>query len=210
MDGDCKPRERPAAVFDLDETLIFGSSIRPQGECLTIRIGRRRVYVKTRPGLPLFLKSVKGFFDVYFFTYSTPAYANAVIDSIAPDTPQDHRLFREDCVSHSGYPLKDLRLLHRPLHRLVMVDDVEGSALMHPKNLVRIGPWLGQDEDDSVLMKELWPLLKAVAGENDLPAAVVKHFSQNSYTELFISHFVESGQSGRNSVQLYRPSLNTI
>jgi Dullard-like phosphatase family protein len=200
MDGDCRSRERPAAVFDLDETLIFGSSIRPQGECLALRIGRRRIYVKTRPGLPLFLKSVKGCFDVYFFTYSTPAYANAVIDALAPDTPLDHRLFRENCLSYCGYPVKDLRLLNRPLHRVVMVDDVEGSALMQPKNLIGIRPWLGQDEDDSALMRELWPLLKSVAGEYDLPTAFVKQFTQHKYAGLFTSHFVDSGHLGRNTL----------
>jgi Dullard-like phosphatase family protein len=156
--------------LDLDETLIFSSAISPKSASIPIRIGRRRVYVRQRPGLADFLDTVSRRFDLFFFTASDRDYANQVIDAIAPKTPHDHRFFRDSCTTRCGYPVKDLRLIKRPLTGVLIIDDVEGSALFQPQNLVKIAPWYGK-EDDNVLSAELLPILIECAGEGDLPRA---------------------------------------
>jgi TFIIF-interacting CTD phosphatase-like protein len=73
----------------------------------------------------------------------------------------------------SGYLVKDLSVLRRPLKQMLLVDDIAGSALAHPMNLVRIKPWMG-DLNDRVLLDHLLPLLESVAVYSD----VVSHMRQ--------------------------------
>jgi Dullard-like phosphatase family protein len=176
----------PALVLDLDETLVFATTIRQTTSAIPIRVGRRRVYVRTRPGLTDFLDAVSERFDVYFFTAAERQYANQIIDAIAPGTPDSRRFFRENCAHFSGYPVKDLRLVNCPLHRVLIVDDLDGSALLQPQNLVRVSPWSGADEDD-VLLSELLPALLACSVHSDLPQAFQEALTQRQFSAIYAS-----------------------
>jgi TFIIF-interacting CTD phosphatase-like protein len=132
------------------------------------------------------LDSVSRDFDLYFFTASERDYANQVIDAIAPGTPQERRFFRDSCCTCAGYPVKDLRLLRRPLARVLIVDDIEGSAMFQPENLIRIAPWYG-GEDDDVLASELLPALTQCAAEHNLPAAFRDSVMRNKFRALYAS-----------------------
>jgi TFIIF-interacting CTD phosphatase-like protein len=140
-----------------------------------------------RPGLADFIKSVTPLFDLFFFTASSPEYANPIIDAIAPGTPPDHRFSRENCTMSSGYAIKDLRLLDLPLKRLLLVDDLEGSALFQPRNLLRITPWYGTDENDTVLMEQLWPLLESISEAPDLTSEMRKKTESGQMPDLHSS-----------------------
>jgi hypothetical protein len=85
-----------------------------------------------------------------------------------------------------GYPVKDLRILGRALNTILLIDDLEGSALMQPGNLVRVAPWHG-DENDSVLMEQLLPILREIAGEKDLPQAMLNVMDRMQCRDLFTS-----------------------
>ena len=176
----------PAVVFDLDETLVYASVVKPAAECIDIKVGRRKVYVRVRPGVREMIKQVSEMFDVFFFTASEPQYANQIIDAIAPDTPVSHRFFRDSCKCQCGYSVKDLKLIGRPLNRVLIVDDIEGSAIMQPGNLVRIAPWLG-DKDDDVITSKLCPMLMRIACEADLPSAFRNHAKENELSGLYTS-----------------------
>jgi hypothetical protein len=79
-----------------------------------------------------------------------------------------------DTVFHVKYPILVVGI----------VDDLEGSALWHPSNLIRIDPWYGQDLNDVVLMEQLWPFLEAMAGKRDLPRELRDAFQQKKFTSL--------------------------
>lgn len=178
----------PAVVFDLDETLVCSSIIKPAGECVEIRVGRRKVYIRVRPGVREMIKKISEFFDVFFFTASERQYANQIIDAIAPETPESHRFFRDSCKCQFGYSVKDLKLIGRPLSRVLIVDDLEGSAIMQPKNLVRIAPWMG-DKDDNIITYQLCPLLLRIACEADLPSAFQDHKRECELPGIYMSQF---------------------
>jgi Dullard-like phosphatase family protein len=177
---------RPAVVLDLDETLVSTTMIRPEGESVCIRVRRRQFFVRFRPGARSFIQSIGRVFDVYFFTSSVREYGNPIIDAIAPEIPADHRFFRDSCVSYCGYPVKDLRLLRRPLNQIVLVDDLEGSALLQPENLIRVQPWQGTDVNDRVLLSQLLPALMEVAPARDLPRALCCSGERNQNGGLFL------------------------
>jgi TFIIF-interacting CTD phosphatase-like protein len=184
---------RPAIAFDLDETLISTSLICSDPESINVRIRRRHFFVRPRPGLLTFLARISTAFDVYFFTSSAREYGNPIIDAIAPGTPGDRRFFRDSCVSFCGYPVKDLRLLNVPLSRILLVDDLEGSALLQPQNLVRVAPWQGSDPRDNVLHAQLLPALMEIADAGDLPSAFLASSRKNQYGGLFLSAVASGG-----------------
>jgi Dullard-like phosphatase family protein len=176
---------RPVLVLDLDETLVCSVAIRPAMDHIAIRVGRRRVYVISRPGLPQFLTSISLLFDVCFFTASVKEYADQIIDAIAPQTPPERRFFRDSCTAYGGYPVKDLHTVKCSMDRVLLIDDVEGSALWQPENLIRISPWQGSDRTDSVLMAQLLPVLLAVAHEKNLPAMAIRRVRETGPQDLF-------------------------
>jgi CTD small phosphatase-like protein 2 len=139
-----------------------------------------------------FLTSLSDAFDIYFFTSSAREYANPIIDAIAPQTPGERRFFRDSCTPYCGYPVKDLRLLGRPLSRVLLIDDLDGSALMQPQNLIRVSAWQGSDQSDNVLIQELLPVLIDIAQESDLRIAFMNSAQRHQYHEIFLSSMVSS------------------
>ena len=179
---------KPILVLDLDETLIKSAMIKTENASShPIKIGRRRVFIQIRPGVSEFLKELSGMYEIYFFTAAAENYANQIIDLILPDTPKDHRFFKDSCSCICGYSVKDLTLIHHKQDRILLVDDMSGSGLIQPKNLIRITAWYG-DKEDNVLTDQLLPLLKSIANEKDLPAAfqkIMMHKEKEQYQNLF-------------------------
>ena len=180
---------KPAIAFDLDETLISTTSVRPtSGDYFQIRVRRRSMYVRVRPGLPEFLKRIQKKYDVFIFTAAQSDYGNLIIDRIAPHIRECRRFFRDSCVNDLGYSVKDLSVLRTNLKQTLLVDDIAGSALHNPKNLIHVKPWYGE-ADDTVLEQELLPLLEGIAYENDLTKSVLEMMEKKQY--LNISRFPE-------------------
>ena len=182
MNNEIEPA-KPAIVLDLDETLVYSSSIKVNCDSFPVRIGRRMMHVQFRPGLSDFIKEIKDMYDIYFFTASNEQYANQIIEKIAPETPNDRRFFRQDCRCMGGYPVKNLEIINRPLNKVLLVDDLVGSALLNLNNLVHISPWNGSKEDH-VLMSQLLPVLRSFHDENDLPKAFQKTMETKKYKDL--------------------------
>jgi Dullard-like phosphatase family protein len=175
---------RPALVFDLDETLVYCTPIKPASDdCFPIKVHRRRVFVHMRPGVLAFLRDIQHTYDIFFFTASHPDYANQIINRIAPSIPLSHRFFRSSCQSSCGYLVKDLRIINRPLSRILLLDDTAGSALANPHNYVRIPPWNG-GRTDTLLMNRLLPFLESLACEKDLVRAVHDILTKQNSTDI--------------------------
>ena len=174
---------KPSLAFDLDETLIYSSPIQISQDSFPIRVRRRRMYVQFRPGLQEFLRRVKKLYNVFFFTSSQQEYANQIIEKIAPDVKQCRRLFRDSCLNISGYSVKDLSVLRTPLKKTLLIDDIAGSALNNPHNLIHIKSWQGERGDD-VLLGQLMPMLEQLAYENDLRKSYVDILHKSCYHDL--------------------------
>ena len=67
--------------------------------------------------------------ELIVFTASAPEYANKIISAIDPkDEFFSFRLYRENCyLTDKGIYIKDLRILDRPMERMVLVDNAAYS-----------------------------------------------------------------------------------
>lgn len=157
---------KPLLVLDLDETLVH-SSFKPvtiPDLILPVEIKGNlyQVYVKKRPHVEDFLKSVAEWWEVAIFTASVPEYADPLLDELDPDnTLVQHRLFRQHCTYTNGLYVKDLSRLNRPLDRVVIIDNSPTAYLFHPRNALPVTSWFDDVTDTELL--DLLPALEELA-----------------------------------------------
>jgi hypothetical protein len=70
---------------------------------------------------------------------------------------------------------------------VLLVDDLEGSAVMQPRNLIRVTARQGTNADDNVLLAELFPALLEIASQSDLPHSIACLMQNNRYGCLSLS-----------------------
>ena len=125
-----------------------------------------RVYL--RPGLSAFLTQVRTLGDTILYTSATPLYAHALLSQIDPHGLTFSRLLdRQHCETmRPGVYAKDLRRLHTPLARTILVDDMASAASLQPDNLIEISPFYGDEEDRA--LPALLALLRVLVDEPDV------------------------------------------
>lgn len=102
--------------------------------------------------------------EIIIFCASNPEYANTILDQIDPDQKYfSFRLYRKDCYHYEDkdYYIKDLRIIDRPLNRMVIVDDRPESYGFQIHNGIPILPFKGEaDDGELLLLKEYLDYLK--------------------------------------------------
>ncbi|EAY16937.1 NLI interacting factor-like phosphatase family protein [Trichomonas vaginalis G3] len=161
----------PSLVIDLDNTLIFSTELPTRQHEFECDVGRKKYFVHVRPGTYEFLEKISKYYEIFFFTVSRREYSESIIRHIAPYVKKENCLYRDSCLFAQGYAIKDLNKIDRPLKQVVLVDDSLGTALAFPVNTIGVEPWEGNNQD-RVLIKELFPLLLSAAGETDVPLAI--------------------------------------
>lgn len=128
---------RNTLVFDLDETLIHcNESIEvPHDVLLNITFPNgdsTKAGINVRPHAQDILKELSEMFDLIIFTASHECYANVVIDHLDPKgTLVKGRYFRDSCHrTPEGLYIKDLRVLNRPLDKVILIDNVSSILIL--------------------------------------------------------------------------------
>ena len=93
-------------------------------------------------------------------------YADVLLDLLDPEKKfVQHRLFRESCIMVQGNYLKDLHVVGREYHRMVLVDNSPHAYGYQIENGIPIESWF-DDDNDTELLKLVGFLRKAfVAGD---------------------------------------------
>ncbi|XP_067383015.1 carboxy-terminal domain RNA polymerase II polypeptide A small phosphatase 2 isoform X4 [Channa argus] len=82
---------------------------------------------------------------------TTHQYADPVTDLLDQCGVFRARLFRESCVFHQGFYVKDLSRLGRDLHKTLILDNSPASYIFHPNNAVPVVSWFDDTEDAELL-----------------------------------------------------------
>ena len=189
---------KPALIFDLDETLIH-SFTTPQLNSFEITIDStnqgnqfgKKLYVRVRNGASLLLGWLQSQFNIFIFTSASKEYADQIIDHIAPQIPQEHRFYRDSIKylnnkysqrrSSRGRGFKDISIITKrfsyvELTKTLLIDNSKHCGLCNPSNTVVIKPWNGLDDDDTILMDVLYPILTDIAQEDNLLTSLKQQF----------------------------------
>lgn len=175
--------KKASIVIDLDDTLVHVTPIAPINldieNSFTIIIKKRKFFVQKRPHLNYFLEKIDKLYDVYIFTASKKEYANKIIDKIIPSCKESCRFFKDSCIKVSGYFVKDLKIINRPIKQMLLIDDSAGSALNNPKNLIKIKPWSGEKEDNVLI--DLITILEKIAFDNDVVGSFIEIMKSRNF-----------------------------
>lgn len=135
------PSTKLTVVFDLDETLV---SNRHSSEAIP-----RPYYHAVLQGL-----SQKPEVEVVLWTASTKEVVNQVLSSLEDEEssscfqhviPRDKKWFTEP--THT----KDLRLLGRPMDRIIIVENSPNCCKLNPQNAILVDDYHGQEEDAALV-----------------------------------------------------------
>uniref|UniRef100_A0A4W5MD81 protein-serine/threonine phosphatase n=1 Tax=Hucho hucho TaxID=62062 RepID=A0A4W5MD81_9TELE len=157
-------------VIDLDETLVH-SSFKPISNAdfvvpVEIEGTTHQVYVLKRPYVDEFLQRMGELFECILFTASLAKYADPVTDLLDQCGVFRARLFRESCVFHQGFYVKDLSLLGRELHKTLILDNSPASYIFHPENAVPVVSWFDDVEDSE--LRNLLPVFEDLSQAEDV------------------------------------------
>ncbi|KAH0478394.1 MAG: uncharacterized protein KVP18_004362 [Porospora cf. gigantea A] len=143
-------RHGTTLILDIDETLLhsrFSFLNKFEGTWL-------------RPGVRSFIQHIKRLgFELAIFTAAEETYANGVL-ALLPDKLIDMKLFRQhtrQIQNGSGCSrVKDLNLVGRPLHKCLIVDNLQESFCFQPDNGIQIHEFRGDEKDTQLLYLLFW------------------------------------------------------
>jgi RNA polymerase II subunit A small phosphatase-like protein len=167
-------------LLDLDETLIHSEEFprtQPSEKDFDFRIGFKGedywYMTKKRPFLDEFIKFSFENFDVGVWTASTDDYATIVLENIGIDKnllkcfyTRENCGMRLDYETNSYYGVKNLQKLKkrawskpyttkvsqmRELDRILIVDDIDETAVNNRSNLILIKPFYFDNNDTELL-----------------------------------------------------------
>jgi CTD small phosphatase-like protein 2 len=97
-----------------------------------------------------FLTTVSKYYNIYLFTASSPAYANAIVDYLDPKSSYILGILtRGNCMeTKNGFFVKDLRVLKdKKMKDIIMVDNLAHSFGFQLDNGVPILEWHHDPKD---------------------------------------------------------------
>ncbi|KAJ4448927.1 Mitochondrial import inner membrane translocase subunit TIM50-C, partial [Periplaneta americana] len=119
---------------------------------------------KKRPGVDHFLEQVAPpLFEVVVFTAEQGMTVFPILDALDPNGYIMYRLVRDATHFVDGHHVKDLECLNRDLSKVIVIDWNSESLKFHPRNMLRLPRWKGNDDDQA-----LWDLavfLRTIASE---------------------------------------------
>ena len=156
---------RKTLVLDMDETLVHCSSFPPHPS-VKYFVLQNNEYLYTRPGLEDFLTYAQANFEVFIYTFAERDYAEEVLNKIAPNIDEDHRLYRDSCIVKKNLIIKDLDMLNRSKSKLIFVDDNDKALKVNKENTIVIPMWKGVPTDHT-LINWLQPILEMCKSATD-------------------------------------------
>jgi CTD small phosphatase-like protein 2 len=105
--------------------------------------------INIRPYAITLLNQLSKNFEIIVFTASYSCYADVVLDYIDPERKIiEHRLYREHCFkTDKDMYIKDLRIINRGLHEMVLIDNASYSYIFQLENGIPIFPYYDGSND---------------------------------------------------------------
>lgn len=158
---------RKLLILDLDETLIHSEYV-PDSESHLVDFDFMMdydkgsyYYTKKRPFLDKFLTYAFENFDVAVWTAAGETYANLVLQNIGVDKSnlkffytKENCTIKVDYVCSQYYGVKNLQKLRKKgydLDQVLIVDDVQKTAVNNYGNLILIKPFTDDTQDTELL-----------------------------------------------------------
>lgn len=120
---------------------------------------------------------VKDDYEIVIFTSEHSLTAFPIVNALDPKRHISYKLVRDATHFIDGVRVKNLDELNRDLTKVIVVDWNRDAVKFHPENVFHVEPWMGNDDDTSLM--DLTAFLLTVAGNKvDDVRSVLNYYRQ--------------------------------
>jgi hypothetical protein len=172
LDPNIPPQElKPVLVINISDVLLHSEYVPDEGYR----------WVK-RKGLEDFIKQMSEVYEVVIFADDTIFNMANILEKVDPEE-RAFKLFKDQAYYIDGKWIKDLKLLGRPLEKIVFVEWNPDAFSLQPENALQVHRWEGIiTPADEKFVEKLAILLKYLSQFQDLRSAL-KTLKQRFGTE---------------------------
>ncbi len=164
--------DRPLLILDLDETVIRATEEEPPNG---FDFRAFRYFVRKRPHLDTFLRTVRQWYDLAVWSASADDYAHQVVEDALGGSSglcfvwaRSRCTLRFDEETREHYFAKNLRKVKRSgfdLKRVLIIDDYSANVRQNFGNHLRLQPFEGEPTDRELL--DVIPFLRWLKDQDD-------------------------------------------
>ena len=167
-------------ILDLDETLIF---LEKEYYTFNNNHNTKNKNLTLRPGLFNFLDRMKKIYEIILFTFSSPEYANPIIELIEKDEKYfEHKLYIQHASYYNNEYVKNIHDLGRNLKNTLIIDNnINNIHKSNRDNSICIKPFYGDMENEKNTLQLLGNVLNKIRYDAEITGDIAKSLKKEKY-----------------------------
>ena len=167
-------------ILDLDETLIY---LEKEYYTFNNNHNTKNKKLTLRPGLFNFLDRMKKIYEIILFTFSSPEYANPIIELIEKDEKYfEHKLYIQHASFYNSEYVKNINDLGRNLKNTLIIDNnINNIHKSNRDNSICIKPFYGDMENEKNTLQLLGNVLNKIRYDAEITGDIAKSLKKEKY-----------------------------
>ena len=167
-------------ILDLDETLIY---LEKEYYTFNNIHNIKNKKLTLRPGLFNFLDRMKKIYEIVLFTFSSPEYANPIIQLIEKEEKYfEHILYIQYASYYNGEYVKNISNLGRDFKTTIIVDDnINIIKKCNRDNTICIKPFYGDNSNEKNTLQLLGNILNKIRYDAEITGDITKSLKKEKY-----------------------------
>ena len=167
-------------ILDLDETLIY---LEKEYYTFNNNHNIKNKKLNLRPGLFNFLDRMKKIYEIILFTFSSPEYANPIIELIEKDEKYfEHKLYIQHASYFNNEYVKNINDLGRNLKNTLIIDNnINNIHKSNRDNSICIKPFYGDMENEKNTLQLLGNVLNKIRYDAEITGDIGKSLKKEKY-----------------------------
>ena len=176
-----KEKYKYTLILDLDETLIY---LEKEYYTFNNIHSIKNKKLTLRPGLFNFLDRMKKIYEIILFTFSSPEYANPIIQLIEKNGKYfEHILYIEQASYNNDNFVKNIRYLGREIENTIIIEDNINNIFYYNRdNLICIKPFYGDISNENNTLQLLGNILNKIRYDAEITGDISKSLHKERYT----------------------------
>ena len=167
-------------ILDLDETLIY---LEKEYYIFNNNHNTKNKKLTLRPGLFNFLDRMKKIYEIILFTFSSPEYANPIIELIEKDEKYfEHKLYIQHASYFNNEYVKNINDLGRNLKNTLIIDNnINNIHKSNRDNSICIKPFYGDIENEKNTLQLLGNVLNKIRYDAEITGDIGNSLKKEKY-----------------------------
>ena len=168
-------------ILDLDETLIYYEK---EHYIFNNMLNIKNKKLTLRPGIFNFLNRMKKIYELILFTFSSPEYANPIINLIEKDGIYfEHKLYIEHASYYNGEYVKNINDIGREIKNTIIIEDnINNICKSNIDNTICIKPFYGDIDNEKNTLQLLGNVLNKIRYDAEITGDITNSLKKEKYS----------------------------